>query len=50
MVNLEKAQDEYRKRQLELNTIRRQHEAQIKDYSEFMRTIRQRDGRKAPRG
>ncbi len=47
MVNLEKAQEEYRKRQLELNTIRRQHEARIKEHSEFLRAMQQRDGRKA---
>ncbi len=50
MVNLEKAQEEYRKRQLELHTIRRQHEAKIKEYSEFMSARKQKNGRVARQG
>ena len=47
---LEKAQEDYRKRQQELLTIRRRHEQQAKEYSEFMRTRRQRNGRESGRG
>lgn len=50
MMNLEKAQEDYRKRQQELLTIRRRHEQQAKEYSEFMRTLRQRNGRESGRG
>ncbi len=47
---LEKAQEDYRKRQLELLTIRTRHEQQAKEYAEFMRTRRQSDGCKASGG
>ena len=49
-MNLEKAQEEYHKRQLELNTIRRQHEAQVKEYSEFLRARKQQNGSVTGRG
>lgn len=50
MMNLEKAQEDYRKRQMELLNIRRRHEQQAREYSEFMRVQRQRNGREAGQG
>jgi hypothetical protein len=50
MMNLEKAQEDYRKRQMELLDIRRRHEQQVKEYSEFMKSQKQRKGRETGRG
>lgn len=50
MMNLEKAQEDYRKRQMELLNIRRRHEQQAREYSEFMKNLKQRNGRETGRG